>query len=260
MTNPSELTLTASLSVMILYSSPLDTLLPACRVTLCSLVRFPKPQVVVYTVLMTPVLYGAAKYMSSPFATSTDWSAGLATIVLVPLPPLAFWAYVLLSWHRAVRRAASGNVQRSRSNLMRTYGSGTVDSHHAQRAAVTLALLGDVTDNPTLIIRDKQPGEEVFEEQVHHSDSSEDGSLDYQSTRAASRPWKARGRTTGVWGRLFSPGAELVRLTDKWLKPCGAGASAKRPDAVYYDADEQNGRWGAVLLAVPAYAQVCATS
>lgn len=145
---------------------------------------------------MTPVLYGAAKYMSSPFATSADWSAGLAAIVLVPLPPLAFWAYVLLSWHQAVLEAARGNLKRSKSNLMRTYGSGTLGSSRTQHGTATLALLGDVTDNPTLVIRDKQPGEEVLEEQVR-SDSSEDGSLTSPSARAATRPWTARGGTSG---------------------------------------------------------------
>lgn len=174
---------------------------------LCSLLRFPKPQVVVYTLLMVPVLYGAAKLLSSPLATSADWSAGVATIILIPLPPLAFWAYVLVSWHRALQKAVRGDVKRSKSKLLRTYGSGTVQcnsgaSHteQQQRGAATLALLGDPTDNPTLIIRDKQPGEEAFEAQAHRgSDSSEDGDWGRAAggggaaaAAAGGRPWKAR--------------------------------------------------------------------
>lgn len=157
---------------------------------------------------MVPVLYGAAKLLSSPLATSADWSAGVATIILVPLPPLAFWAYVLFSWHRALQKAARGDVKRSKSNLLRTYGSGTVGnsgaSHTRQRGAATLALLGDPTDNPTLIIRDKQPGEEAFEAQAHRGSdsSSEDGEWGRAAggggatAAAAGRPWKARDPST----------------------------------------------------------------
>lgn len=186
-----------------------------------SLLRFPKPQVVVYTLLMVPVLYGAAKLLSSPLATSADWSAGVATIILVPLPPLAFWAYVLVSWHRALQKAARGDVKRSKSNLLRTYGSGTVGTSGAshtqqQRGVATLALLGDPTDNPTLIIRNKQHGEEAFEAQAHRGSdsSSEDGDWGCRAAgggggataAAAGRPWKARDHSAA--GAVRSSGVQ----------------------------------------------------
>lgn len=183
---------------------------PLCR----SLLRFPKPQVVVYTLLMVPVVYGGSKLLSSPLATSRDWSAGVATIVLIPLPPLAFWAYVLIAWHRALVKAAKGDVKRSKSNILRAYGSGIDGESNqrgpsgSQRGGATLALLGDVTDNPTLIIRDKKPGEEDFE-QFHHDSDSDDSSLGSPvkpssasatavAAAAAGRPWKARDSGAGM--------------------------------------------------------------
>jgi hypothetical protein len=256
-----------------------------CTFCLCSLVRFPKPQVVVYTLLMVPVLYGAAKLLSSPLATGADWSAGVAAIILIPMPPLAFWAYVLISWHRALQKAACGDVKRSKSNLLRTYGSGTIgqsgSSNTQQRGAATLALLGDPTDNPTLIIRDKQPGEEAFEEQVHHgSDSSEEdgelgraaGGAAAAAAAAAGRPWKARDNSAAgartEWGLAcyFALKPVIVSLLAKHGACLPAGGSPRRPAAVSFlpagTEEEQANRCGqlrqqlASCLAMPTSLQL----
>lgn len=154
--------------------------------------RFPKPQVVVYTLLMVPVMYGASKLIASPGSSSGDWSAGVAALVLIPLPILAYWAYVLITWRLALHAAVHGNVQRSRSSILRAYGSGINASttglpasdprrpSGSQHGAATLALWGDARENPTLIIRDKKPGEEDFEHFFDgdgDSDSSDDSGL-----------------------------------------------------------------------------------
>jgi hypothetical protein len=188
-----------------------------------SLLRFPKPQVLVYTLLMVPVVYGAAKLLSSPVATSADWSAGVATIILIPLPPLVFWAYVLMSWQAAITAATHGDVKRSKSNILRAYGSGTTvgasdaqrPSKMTQRGPATLALLGDVSDNPTLIIRDKKPEEDAFEQVFRTNSDSEDDSIDGSPVvpqpvagEAAARPWKPRDNAAGA-------GGDLVILTNK---------------------------------------------
>lgn len=175
-----------------------------------SLLRFPKPQVVVYTLLMVPVLYGGAKLLASPTATSSDWSAGIATIVVIPLPVLAFWAYVLIAWHRALAAAARGDLTRSKSHLLRTYGSGTCSDpqqQQQQRAGATLALLGDAQENPTLIIRDKRPGEDGFEQFANEGEEEQEYLEEEEHSREATgrrqpsnpgggssgRPWKAQG-------------------------------------------------------------------
>lgn len=181
-----------------------------------SLLRFPKPQVVVYTLLMVPVMYGGAKLLASPQASSADWRAGVATLVLIPLPVLAFWAYVLITWHRALAAAARGDFKRSRSSILRTYGSGNALADrrpsNTQRVAATLAVLGD--DNPTLIIRDRKVGEEAFENffQGDDSDSDEGGPVSSSvkphaapAAVAPGRPWKAIS-TSGAGGQASQPG------------------------------------------------------
>lgn len=181
-----------------------------------SLLRFPKPQVVVYTLLMVPVMYGGAKLLASPQASSADWRAGVATLVLIPLPVLAFWAYVLITWHRALAAAARGDFKRSRSSILRTYGSGNALADrrpsNTQRGATTLAVLGD--DNPTLIIRDRKAGEEAFENFFQGDDSNSDeggpvsSSVKPHAAPAAvapGRPWKAIS-TSGAGGQASQPG------------------------------------------------------
>lgn len=185
----------------------------------CSLMRFPKPQVVVYTLLMVPVVYGGAKLISSPTASGDDWSAGVAAIIVIPLPVLAFWAYVLISWHRALVAAARGDLKRSKSSILRAYG--TVGDAELRRPSVhvnthrgpaTLALLGD--DNPTLIIRDRKPGEEAFEQFQDDASDSDDGTLGSTAPAQMSGPSFARPKSSigeliqtgrlGLLGRLLA--------------------------------------------------------
>jgi hypothetical protein len=177
--------------------------------------RFPKPQVVVYTLLMVPVVYGGAKLISSPTTSSADWSAGVAAIIVIPMPVLAFWAYVLISWHRALVAAERGDLKRSKSSILRAYGSGTIGepeprrpsahSHsNTQRGPATLALLGD--DNPTLIIRDRKAGEETFEHFQEDDSDSDDGDLGCAVPAQMAGPSFARpSSTAGEWihNRIF---------------------------------------------------------
>jgi hypothetical protein len=180
--------------------------------------------VVVYTLLMVPVVYGGAKLISSPTASGADWSAGVAAIIVIPMPVLAFWAYVLISWHRALVAAERGDLKRSRSSILRAYGSGTAGepeqlrrpSAHSntQRGPATLALLGD--DNPTLIIRDRKSGEETFEQFQDDDSDSDDGALGGTAPAITSGPSFARPMSstgeliylmckarTGLFGRLL---------------------------------------------------------
>lgn len=162
--------------------------------SMCRLVRFPKPQLLMYTLLMVPVIYGAAKLVAAA-GSSGDTSAGVACIVLLPLPVLAYWAYVLWIWHTEPLDA----TRRSKSSIMRAYqrpasAPGIAEGQAAaasqqQRAQATLALLGDLDDNPTLIIRDRRSGEDGLDEIFDRGDhsSSDDGEVE-RSRLPASRP------------------------------------------------------------------------
>lgn len=210
---------------------------PLCAFTACSLLRFPKPQVVAYTLLMVPVVYGGAKLLSGPNATSADWSAGVATIIVIPLPVLAFWAYVLWCWHRCLQAAERGTIQRSSSSILRAYGSGLVESEseatsgqhqgqigsrspssHVRRGAATLALLGDGEDNPTLIIRDKKPGEEAFE-QFREEDPAE---ADDEGGSGGRKAAHAAAITAA------SPAHGAAGPSRPWRGGSGAGAAGER--------------------------------
>jgi hypothetical protein len=162
------------------------------------LVRLPKPQVLMYTLLMVPVIYSAAKLVAAA-GSSGDTGAGVACIVLLPLPVLAYWAYVLWYWYTDPIDAF---VKRSRSSIMRAYqrpaGAASVAgnaeeaaaaSNQQQRAQATLALLGDLDDNPTLIIRDRRSGEDELDEIFDRGtrSSSDDGEIE-RSRIPASRP------------------------------------------------------------------------
>jgi hypothetical protein len=183
---------------------------------LCRLVRFPKPQLLMYTLLMVPVIYGAAKLVASA-SSSGDTGAGLACVVLLPLPVLAYWAYVLWIWYTD---PVDAFVKRSKSNIMRTYqrpasmaGTRTAEAQEAaanqqqQRAQATLALLGDLDDNPTLIIRDRRSGEDELDEIFDRGtrSSSDDGEGE-RSRLPASRP-----TASGAGGAAAADGMARVR-------------------------------------------------
>jgi hypothetical protein len=162
----------------------------------CRLLRFPKPQVVVYSLLVVPVIYGASKLLAAtqqPGSThsTSDAPASIACIILLPLPIILFWLYVMWSWHGFLWSTTSkGTYQRSKSSIMRAYQkplgtslSGATqgalaatafagDSLAEQRAKATLALLSNPDDNPTLIFRDKLDGEEEF---IHANEPDEQG-------------------------------------------------------------------------------------
>lgn len=166
----------------------------------CRLFRFPKPQLLVYTLLVVPVVYGAAKLLAasgdpSSATGSRDAMAALSCIILLPLPLVAFWCYVLWLWLGHV--AAAHGHKRSRAHIMRTYhkpygssGAGDAaavgaDTLHAgdpsftsgagRRSRATLALLSRPEDNPTLIIRDRRTGEEEYGRGSDGSAGSDDG-------------------------------------------------------------------------------------
>lgn len=180
------------------------------------LVRFPKPQLLMYTLLMVPVIYGAAKLVASA-SSSGDTGAGLACVVLLPLPVLAYWAHVLWIWYTD---PVDAFVKRSKSNIMRTYqrpasmaGTRTAEAQEAaanqqqQRAQATLALLGDLDDNPTLIIRDRRSGEDELDEIFDRGtrSSSDDGEGE-RSRLPASRP-----TASGAGGAAAADGMARVR-------------------------------------------------
>jgi hypothetical protein len=165
-----------------------------------------------YTLLMVPVIYGAAKLVATADSDSGDTGAGIACIVLLPLPVLAYWAYVLWYWYTDPIDAF---VKRSTSSILRAYqrpaGAASMagaarqeatTSQQQQRAKATLALLGDLDDNPTLIIRDRRSGEDELDEMFHHGTrSSSDDGEDEHSRVPANRPTaSAAGGTASADG------------------------------------------------------------
>lgn len=186
----------------------------------CRLLRFPKPQLLVYTVLMVPVMYGASKLVADaaqPGSTagSADASAGIVCIVLLPLPVFAYWFYVLWSWYAD---PPTSTYKRSKSSIMRAYQhqqtagelsagaaggqnqqGSQLDSHQQHRASATLALLGNPDDSPTLIIRNRKSGEEEFD---HMCDRSTRTTSDSDEDRHAASG--AGGTTAGGLARAKS--------------------------------------------------------
>jgi hypothetical protein len=159
-----------------------------------------------YTLLMVPVIYGAAKLVANTDSNSGETGAGIACIVLLPLPVLAYWAHVLWYWYTDPTEAL---VKRSRSSILRAYqrpagAASMAGAAHAaqqevvtsqqqqqqqQRAKATLALLGDLDDNPTLIIRDRRSGEDEADEAfARGTRSSSDDGEEQRSSIPANRP------------------------------------------------------------------------
>lgn len=207
---------------------------------LCRLILFPKLQVFTYSLLMVPVVYGASKLIASSSADHDNSSvaAGVACVVLLPLPVLGFWAYILYSLRANPNTGdkSSKPPKRSIGCLLNTYKRPTLDDSSMlhgettarqaadagqQRLAATLALLGDVGDNPTLVIQDKKEEEQELESSFDSdrtiSDSeSEDNAHDNSHSAQSSalqkqRDWvvgRPRHEATGYtrpWRSLQSP-------------------------------------------------------
>lgn len=207
------------------------------------LLRFPKPQLLVYSLLVVPVVYGGAKLIAGAQAMTESqnknwWDAeaatGVACIVVLPLPVLIFWSYVLWTCRNASTDGSphDAGLRRSRSSILRTYqrasaaggttSSPAVPSHATyqgvslgQRGTATIALLGgDSSDSPTLVIRARQPGEDELDADAlaRGTSSSSEGPLPATghaqhttSSRAAAgfglagRPWRLpAGGASGV--------------------------------------------------------------
>lgn len=166
---------------------------------------FPRPNLLLYTVLVLPALYTASKL----YAQSGTSSASIFCMVVLPLPVIMVWVYVLFSG------SFRQQVQRSRSAILQAYSPqlGTKGSSTACKpAAATLALLGDAGDNPTLIIRDRKPGEEEFDRFAMAGESSEDMSDDEThhqgwGKQVAHSSNEDGGRRTTPAGRLWRPPA-----------------------------------------------------
>jgi hypothetical protein len=161
---------------------------------------FPRPQLLIYTMLVIPAVYGGSK-LSRQSSGFEALGSGVVGIVLLPLPIILTWVYVLFAHTWFGER----EVQRSKSAIFRAYQSQTsiaqerssatgvvlasgksmTDASGQQRTAATLALLGD--NNPTLIIRDRKPGEEVFDRFAMADESSEESTDDDEDYGAASR-------------------------------------------------------------------------
>jgi hypothetical protein len=153
---------------------------------LCRMLWFPRPQLLIYTMLVIPAVYGGSK-LSRQSSGFEALGSGVVGIVLLPLPIILTWVYVLY----AHKWFGEREVQRSKSAIFRAYQSQTsiaperssatggvlasgISMSGQQRTAATLALLGD--DNPTLIIRDRKPGEEAFDRFAIADDSSDESS------------------------------------------------------------------------------------
>lgn len=149
----------------------------------CRLLWFPRPNLLLYTVLVLPAVYAASKLC-------TQGGASLVSVVSIlglPLPVIAMWVYVLFFGVRGQQQ----QMQRSQSAILQAYSPqvGAKGSlHKAYNSAATLALLGDAGDNPTLIIRDRKPGEEEFDRFAMAGDSSEDSSDDETQHQAWDPP------------------------------------------------------------------------
>jgi hypothetical protein len=147
-------------------------------------------------------------------------------MVLLPLPVVVAWVYILSVYIWPKDEA----VPRSRSAIIRAYCS-TVSEGQAHpgatlsqgghpsaaklqdRAGATLALLGN--DNPTLIIRDKKPGEDAFD---HFPVEGDDGS-------GASSDAEEQGATNAVSPTLVTAtgmqlhGTHNTQLRRPWKAP-----------------------------------------
>jgi hypothetical protein len=173
--------------------------------------------VLVYTLMLVPVVYGGAKLATAPGVGSAHLAAGIATIVIIPLPVLLFWVYVVSAWQGALLAALRGDLRRSDSAIMKAYRQQPEPQHalsqaqlQQQRGKPTLALLGEAQENPTLIIRDKRPGEEEFEHMfgADGDDASSDGGGSHQQLQGPAsrgRPHRAGdshagGEEVHLWG------------------------------------------------------------
>lgn len=165
------------------------------------LILFPKLQVFTYSLLLVPVVYGAGKLIAvshSDGNMGSSAAAGVACAVILPVPVLGFWAYILyaLQAEPSPANVSGKSTKRTRSSLLHIYKRPTVDdlggrqesgedsatrcqaTAKQQRMAATLALLGDLDDNPTLVIRDKRAGEEELDTSIDLSSTSSESELE----------------------------------------------------------------------------------
>lgn len=142
----------------------------------CRMLRFPKPQMVVYSLFVVPVVFGASKLIAADsYNAGNHVGPAVAINVLLPLPVFAYWLYVL--WRLPTPESPT-LARRTKASIMRTYakpGEGTADASNSGSFRPKLALLGSAEDNPTLILRDLQPGE-LYENPFDDSSSSSDDS------------------------------------------------------------------------------------
>jgi hypothetical protein len=156
------------------------------------------------------VVYAATKLLASrqhivPAATC---------LALLPLPVVAFWAYVLL----ALLREEFMCPQQSRVNYGDKYARHPTNAQLLNQDFInpqgdelktmgrTLALLGSPDENPTLIIRDKLPGEEGFDHFASDdSSTSDEHDGEAQQPRAQAVCRVARRAPSGACGRPALP-------------------------------------------------------
>lgn len=140
---------------------------------------FPRPQLTIYSLLVVSVVYTASKMAQT--ATSVNFAAAVACMVMLPLPVVAYWVYILLfsrfAWLTSKHSTAALYRADSSDNVAhptRPDHARTEGTHPAPKA--TLALLGAPEENPTLVIRSIMPGEEEFDAYTKDGSSSDDDS------------------------------------------------------------------------------------
>lgn len=135
-----------------------------------------------HTLLMVPVLYGASKLVASH---KTHSSLGIACIILVPLPVLIYWIYIL--WRFSTDQPEAHN----KTSTSRLYLHGEESAGTTLNAKpATLDLLGSGEDNPTLVLREVSPGDNDY----HTMDSASDDELASPGTLPAARPQSHSGQ------------------------------------------------------------------
>jgi hypothetical protein len=167
-----------------------------------SLLIFPKLELLAYSLLVVPVVYGAAKLAGS--GKHELVVPGIMVMLLLPLPPLLFWLYVL--WPSRFYHSSAKAPRRSRAP-----SKSNDDELAVQQRKARLDLLGiGVAENPTLILRARNSASS------DDSDSSNVktlvGDIDFD-VNAHDRRRPALGKA-GDDARMPTAGARTVRLFD----------------------------------------------
>ncbi len=180
---------------------PFDPRIPFPR-----LLTWPKLEVMVHTLLSIPVAYGGAKLLSG---IQTEAYAGLAllAVLLIPLPSIIYWGYVL--WPRTPRSQDADLVAayQSDSATEKEQVQGSLAHIDSGPPRARLALLS--AGGPTLILKDWQPRSDGGDR--NDDDSGSDSGLT-EAEELASRAVVAASEGARAGGKPVRPARAAPQL------------------------------------------------